>query len=81
MNQDAIKYYRELFEFEKEMVRADRGRLFSPTVTTNYDLVFEQCAKRKFRHTCKDWLSNTDGERMLPLEILLSKIGIRKYNT
>jgi hypothetical protein len=42
----ATKYYRELFEFEKEMLRADRGRLFSPTATTNYDLVFEQCAKK-----------------------------------
>jgi hypothetical protein len=42
----ATKYYRELFDFEKEMLRAGRRRLFSPTATTNYDTVFEQCAKK-----------------------------------
>lgn len=68
---NATKYYRELFEFEKEMLRADRGRLFSPTATTNYDLVFEQCAKENSDIHAKTGFRNTDGERTLPLEKII----------
>jgi hypothetical protein len=41
----ATGYYHDLFEFEKETFKRDRTRLFSHIVTTNYDLVVEQCAQ------------------------------------
>jgi hypothetical protein len=53
------------------MLRADRGRLFSPTATTNYDLVFEQCAKENPDINAKTGFRDIDGERTLPVEKII----------
>lgn len=67
----ATKYYRELFEFEKEMRGAGRRRLFSPTATTNYDTVFEQCARENSDINAKAGFRDIDGERTLPVEKII----------
>lgn len=68
--QDALKYYDDLFEFQKQMLKAGCGLLFSPTVTTNYDLVFELCAKANSEMRAKTGFQNTDEGRTLPLETI-----------
>jgi hypothetical protein len=68
---DADKYYHELFDFQKDMIKANRGRLFSPTVTTNYDLVFERCAKKNSEMLANTGFQNTDGDRTLPVEKII----------
>ncbi len=41
----AQQYYDELFEFEKTQLKRGHIKLFAHVVTTNYDLVYETCAK------------------------------------
>ena len=41
----AQRYYRDLFEFEKTQLKRGSIKLFAHVVTTNYDLVFERCAR------------------------------------
>ena len=63
----------ELFKFEDEMAQC--GRWFTPTVTTNYDLVFERCAKElNIEHRASTGfqkLQNMDVDKMLPLERII----------
>jgi hypothetical protein len=73
--QDATEYYGKLYEFDKEMLKLEHQRLFHPTVTTNYDLVFERCAKKNseiradtgFRHDRKS------EDKQLPLEKIIQE--------
>ena len=75
----ATRYYHDLFEFE-ETFKQGRTRLFSHTVTTNYDLVFERCAKKNWDIPARTGFRrdpNTE-ENHLPLQKII--LGEGQYH-
>jgi hypothetical protein len=73
---DEVNYYSELFKFEDDMAQC--GRWFSPTVTTNYDLVFERCAEGlKIEHRACTGFQKLQNmrDKVLPLERIILEGG------
>jgi hypothetical protein len=77
----ATRFYRELFEFEKDTLKAGRQRLFSHTVTTNYDLVFERCADKNPDIPARIGFRKDHNNEYLPLQkiVLEGQFGEIEY--